>query len=84
MPEDVCGTAPAAHGSQRLPLPCLAAPRFYPFNVYSERKRLEKLDYMHNNPVKRRLVSSPDQWPWSSSRFYHLNDTSVLSVDRLG
>ena len=27
--------------------------RFYPFNVYSERKRLEKLDYMHQNPVKR-------------------------------
>ena len=48
--------------------------RFYPFNVYSERKRLEKLNYMHNNPVKRRLVASADQWPWSSFRFYYLND----------
>ena len=56
--------------------------RFYPFNVYSERKRLEKLNYMHGNPVKRRLVSSPDQWPWSSFRFYFLNDTSVLAMDR--
>ncbi len=26
--------------------------RFYPFNVYSEKKRLEKLDYMHGNPVQ--------------------------------
>ncbi len=58
--------------------------RFYPFNVYSERKRLEKLDYMHGNPVKRGLVSSPDKWPWSSFRFYYLNDASVLAMDKLG
>lgn len=57
--------------------------RFYPFNVYSEEKRLEKLNYMHGNPVKRGLVSSPDQWPWSSFRFYYLNDASVLAMDRL-
>ena len=43
--------------------------RFYPLNVYSEKKRLEKLTYMHNNPVKRRLVSTPGEWPWSSRRF---------------
>gem|GEM_PF-6916226 len=30
-----------------------------------------------------RLVSSPDRWPWSSFRFYHLNDASVLTMDRL-
>jgi hypothetical protein len=42
--------------------------RFYPFNVYSEKKRLEKLSYMHNNPVECGRVSSPDQWPWSSFR----------------
>ena len=57
--------------------------RFYPFNVYSERKRLEKLNYMHGKPVKRGLVSSPDQWPWSSFRFYYLTDSSILSMDRL-
>jgi hypothetical protein len=32
-----------------------------PFNVFTEKKFLEKLEYMHNNPVKKRLVSSPDQ-----------------------
>jgi len=51
--------------------------------VYSEKKRLEKLDTMHNNPVKRGLVASPGLWPWSSWRFYYLNDQSVLSMDRL-
>jgi hypothetical protein len=30
---------------------------------------MEKINYMHNNPVKRRLVDSPDQWLWSSLRF---------------
>jgi putative transposase len=56
--------------------------RFYPFGIFSEKKRLEKLNYMHANPVKRGLVTSPDQWPWSSFRFYHLGDTSLLRMDR--
>src|SRR5579883_363041 len=30
--------------------------RFYDFNVYSEKKLREKLDYMHRNPVERKLV----------------------------
>jgi putative transposase len=58
--------------------------RFVPFNVYTEKKRLEKLDYMHGNPVKRGLVPSPDEWAWSSWRFYYLGDRSVLEMDRLG
>jgi len=57
--------------------------RFYPFNVYSEKKRLEKLNYMHNNPVKHGLVKEPGDWPWSSWRFYFLQDGSVLEMDRL-
>jgi putative transposase len=57
--------------------------RFYDLNVWSEKKRLEKLNYMHGNPVKRGLVMSPDQWPWSSFRFYYLEDSSLLAMDRL-
>jgi len=30
--------------------------RFYDFNVYSQKKKLEKLDYIHANPVTRKLV----------------------------
>lgn len=37
---------------------------------WSEEKRLEKLDCMHGNPVKRRLVETAADWPWSSWRFY--------------
>ena len=57
--------------------------RFYPFGIYSEKKRLEKLAYMHANPVKRGLVTSPDLWPWSSFRSLHLGDDSILKMDRL-
>ena len=57
--------------------------RFYPFNVFSEKKFQQKLDYMHNNPVTRGLVSSPGDWPWSSWRFYFLQDASILRMDRM-
>ena len=40
--------------------------RYYDFNVWSTRKRIEKLRYMHRNPVKRGLVEKPENWPWSS------------------
>jgi putative transposase len=45
--------------------------RFYDFNVYSEGKRKEKLNYMHANPVKRGLVAHPKDWAWSSWNFYY-------------
>jgi putative transposase len=44
--------------------------RFYDFNVWTERKRIEKLRYIDRNPVERGLVSSPEQWRWSSFRWY--------------
>jgi putative transposase len=43
--------------------------RFYDFVVFREKKRVEKLRYMHGNPVKRGLVLEPEQWPWSSYRY---------------
>ena len=58
--------------------------RFFPFNVYTQKKRLEKLAYMHNNPVKRGLVATPGNWPWSSWGFYHLGDRSILEMDQIG
>ena len=42
--------------------------RYYDFNVFTESKRIEKLEYMHWNPVRRGLVETMEQWPWSSYR----------------
>jgi putative transposase len=44
--------------------------RYYDFNVFTEGKRVEKLEYMHCNPVKRGLVGSAEEWPWSSYWYY--------------
>src|SRR5580698_5791087 len=52
--------------------------RFYDFNVGTTKKRVEKLRYMHRNPVKRGLVQSPGQWRWSSYRFYLLDETGAV------
>ena len=48
----------------------LAAPLLRFQCVWTERKRIEELRYMHRNPVKRGLVSQPEQWSWSSFRSY--------------
>ena len=44
--------------------------KYYPFNIFTQKKLLEKLEYMHNNPVRAGLVSNSCDWPWSSARFY--------------
>ncbi len=55
--------------------------RFYDFNVWSARKRIEKLRYIHRNPVKRGLVDAPDQWKWSSFRAYAYRETGPVVVN---
>jgi putative transposase len=57
--------------------------RGYDMNIWSEKKRMEKIDYMHNNPVRRGLVAQPGDWPWSSWRYYYLEDSSILAMDRM-
>jgi hypothetical protein len=56
--------------------------RFYDFNVYSQRKRLEKLNSMHANPVKRGLVEHPKDWRHNSCRFYRGTELGSVSMDR--
>jgi putative transposase len=55
--------------------------RFYDFNVWSAHKRVEKLKYMHRNPVKRGFVESPDHWRWSSFRAYACGESGVVRVN---
>jgi putative transposase len=54
--------------------------RFYDFNVRTEQKQIEKLRYMHRNPVKRGLVEKPEEWEWSSFRSYLLGETGLVRV----
>ena len=62
--------------------------RFYDFNVWGREKRVEKIRYIHRNPVRRGLVNNPEDWRWSSFRAYAfgevgpviVNDWSVLKM----
>ncbi len=62
--------------------------RFYDYNVWTRHKRVEKIRYVHRNPVRRGFVESPEQWRWSSFRAYaygeagpvRVNDWSVLKL----
>lgn len=55
--------------------------RFHDFNVWSQKKRNEKLHYMHRNPLTRNLVSDPNDWPWSSYRFYAGGEVGPVTLD---
>jgi len=36
---------------------------------------------MHRNPVKRGLVSTPEEWRWSSYRFYLMEEAGLVRVN---
>ena len=56
-------------------------PRYYDFNVHNEEKRIEKLRYMHRNPVVRGLVEKPEDWPWSSFRHYATGQLGAVEIE---
>jgi putative transposase len=56
-------------------------PKNYTFHVYSEKKLKEKLDYMHMNPVREKLVERTVDWKWSSARWYHDRRSVGVKID---
>ena len=55
--------------------------RYYDFNVYTAKKRIEKLRYIHRNPVKRDLVEKPEDWEWSSFRHYATGEEGAVEIE---
>jgi putative transposase len=55
--------------------------RYYDFPVWSEKKRIEKLRYIHRNPVKRGLVPRPEDWRWSSFVHYATGTEGVVEIE---
>ena len=55
--------------------------RFYDFVVWNPHQRAEKLNYMHQNPVKRGLVREPGHWAWSSYRHYTHGEAGTVLVN---
>jgi putative transposase len=56
-------------------------PRYYDFNVFTRRKRIEKLRYIHRNPVRRGLVEHPEDWTWSSYRHYLTGEPGTVEIE---
>src|SRR5438270_8968529 len=44
--------------------------RYYDFNIRNYAQFVEKLRYIHRNPVTRGLCERPEDWQWSSFRHY--------------
>jgi hypothetical protein len=55
--------------------------RFYDFALWSAEKRQEKVHYIHQNPVRRKLVLEPHQWIWSSARDYLTGEKGTVLVN---
>lgn len=51
-------------------------------NIFREKSIPAIIDYIENNPVRRGLVSTPSDWPWSSARFRQgFNDVPIRMDD---
>ena len=55
--------------------------RYYDFNVHTHEKHVEKLRYMHRNPVVRGLVARPGDWAWSSYRHYSTGAVGTVEIE---
>ena len=69
--------------SKRLTQRPFWQPRYYDFNVFTHNKRVEKLKYMHRNPVTRGLVVKPEDWPWSTYRHYLLDKPVPVKITQV-
>jgi hypothetical protein len=49
--------------------------------VWSEGKFVEKLRYIHRNPIVRGLVERPEDWLWSSFRHYSTGANGVVEIE---
>ncbi len=55
--------------------------RFYDYNVDSDEKLNEKIDYiLHANPVVAELAETMLDWSWSSARFYELEEPVGVTI----
>ncbi len=55
--------------------------RYYDFNVFTPDKTSEKIHYMDENPVRRGLVTQPQDWPWSSCQHYATNHRGTVEIE---
>jgi putative transposase len=55
--------------------------RYYDHNVRSHEKFVEKLRYIHRNPMQRGLCVEAIAWPWSSFRHYMTAEIGAVEIE---
>ncbi|NQT23950.1 transposase [candidate division KSB1 bacterium] len=55
---------------------------YHPVALYSEDWFHQKMNYMHDNPVRIGFVDLPEHWKYSSARNWILDDDRLISIDR--
>jgi putative transposase len=55
--------------------------RYFDRNVRDASARSEVVRYIHRNPVKRGLVASPGDYPWSSFNHYATGIRGVVEIE---
>jgi len=53
----------------------------YDENLFSPDKIWQKIDYIHQNPVRRGLCESTTDWAWSSARAYEDGVRELIGID---
>jgi REP element-mobilizing transposase RayT len=56
---------------------------FYEHTIRNKEDFREKLNYIHNNPIKAGLVEKLEDYKYSSYRNYYLNDNSIIYIDKI-
>jgi putative transposase len=59
-------------------------PTQHPEGIVSERFWRQKVNYIHENPVRKGLVPRPDDWRFSSARFWSCEDANDSDVEICG
>ncbi len=54
---------------------------YYDFNISNHEKFVEKLRYIHRNPVRRELAAKPEDWKWSSFRHYQTGMRGIVEIE---
>jgi len=55
---------------------------FHPVALKSLQWVKQKIEYIHNNPVRKGFVESCEQWKYSSARNWMLEDDSIIEIDK--
>jgi putative transposase len=53
----------------------------YDRNIFTPEAVWASIDYLHNNPVHRKLAALATDWPWSSANWYAGRRTNTFVID---